>query len=177
MFRKKNICIAISLILLIAISAFGAEEKLYGVKDIKVINGNRVTIKDNFRATEGQKGIIVIDNGPGWPKVKSLKVILNGEKVISGNEVNNQVDSFTTKVTLEKNNKIKIVAKGRPGRVKNYIEATSGGGGGGGGGGGEEDPATGLFGRVVSFGDSLLAGFIDGTLVETYQVWSLGNKI
>lgn len=129
----------------------------------------KVKIKEKFAAVEGSSGEIIVTNGlDNWPRVNSLVVRLNGKKIIAKKQVNNKVGSFKLDVTLKENNNIVIISrKTGAGKVRLVVKGNQGGGGS------EQETLD----NIVGYGDSLLAGFIDGTLMEDYQVWNFGSKI
>jgi lysophospholipase L1-like esterase len=116
-------------------------------------------------AGDTTSGLLTIGNGvDGFADSKAVIVVLNGKKVCKKSDLNKKTGEVSIPVELKAQNKIKIIVRGSGSAVKVTLTAAAGGGGGG-------------FSRLIGYGDSLLAGFEDGSLVEVYQVWSLGAQI
>jgi hypothetical protein len=121
------------------------------------------TDSTNFSASAGQTATIEVINGGTWPRATSLEVTLNGQKVVTSQQVNSNVGLYKTGVTLKSSNSLSITAKStNAARVTVKIYSGGSGGGssmsgdggsdeisdddqsnnGGGGGGGGGTPAT-----------------------------------
>lgn len=160
----------VSLNILAGAHALGADDAYFS--ENITISVKKITLNRSFSAKAGQLAKIVVTNGPNGQRASSLKILLNGKLVVTRAQVNRNVASYTiANQPLLKKNSLRIIAKKNPATLKIEILPNDSNGGGGG------DPGGSLTSRVIGYGDSLLAGFIDGTLVEHLQVWNFGSQI
>ena len=158
MFRRKQIAILIAVILLANVAP-GWADQYYGPKLLKP-DAKKVVSLEKFNATAGKAAWVEISNGvQGGKRAKSVNIYFNGTKVCKRKIVNNKVGSARVPVLLSAANRIKIIVRGKESAVSVRVISR-----------------TADFNKIVGFGDSLLAGFIDGSLVQTYQVWGFGKQ-
>ena len=167
---KVSYVFSVLIIMLFSLSLM-ADEILVNKTLENTASKKRVKVKVKFDSVDGSKGKIVVTNGlNNWPRVDSLVVKLNGKKIIAKAQVNKKVGTYKLNVTLKAKNVLVIVSrKSGAGRVKLVLRGKPSDGGGASG----DD----VLDNIVGYGDSLLAGFIDGTLMDEYQVWNFGSKI
>ena len=160
MFRWREIAFVAALAVVLATApAFGDE--YYGPKVLKTENNKKVLSLENFGATAGKAAWVEISNGvQGGDRARSVNVFFNGIKICKRKNVNRNVGSYRVPVLLRAGNTIKVIVRGKLAAAS--VRVVSRGAD---------------FQRIVGFGDSLLAGFIDGSLVESYQVWGFGKQI
>ncbi len=152
--------VVVHVFLLALLAAAAVADDYYGPPVIDV-SGKKSVVKGSFQAPNLRAATLEITNGYGGAaRAKSVLVKLNGVKVCTRANVNRSIGSASIPLLLAAKNKIKIVVKGSGARVRIRVV-----------------PRAADFDRLVGCGDSLLAGFQDGSLVETYQVWGFGTQI
>lgn len=148
------------LVAMVACSAF-ADDTYIGPLDLSVGNAKKKVYKKKFNATDQRAALLEIANGVnGRARAKAVIVVLNGKKVCTKKQVGRKTAKAAIPLLLQSKNKIKIVVRSGGSEISVKLSAR------------KAD-----FKRLVGFGDSLLAGFQDGSLVETYQVWGFGAQI
>lgn len=155
----RKIVLAIALAALFTSPSQSAKD-YYGPLTVSV-SGKKEVVKARFNAPEGRTAWLQITNGANSSsRAKSLVVILNGHKIVTKKEINIKKRKGRFTILLRSVNDIKVVARGSGAEVSLKVKSRKAG-----------------FKRLAGFGDSLLAGFQDGSLVESCQVWGFGAQI
>ena len=137
------------------------DDSFLGPLELSVESGKKEVFKKTFQASDKRAASLEIGNGAsGESRAKAVIVVLNGKKICTKKTVNRKTGGAKIPLLLKKKNKIKVVVRGGGAKISMSITAR-----------------TADFSRLLGYGDSLLAGFQDGSLVETYQVWSFGAQI
>ncbi|HUX08550.1 MAG TPA: SGNH/GDSL hydrolase family protein [Acidobacteriota bacterium] len=158
MLGSKKILGAVVILLLLA--GMAAAEDYYGPQNIQV-NGAKKIVRAGFKAPAGRAAWVEVSNGvSGGNRAAAVIVVLNGNRLNKRKELNKKVGSAIFPVLLQSGNKIKVIVRGNGAKVNVQVKSRSAD-----------------FNRLAGYGDSLLAGFEDGSLVETYQVWNFGSQI
>ncbi len=155
---SKRILGAVASLLLLA--GLAAADDYFGPQNIQV-SGAKKTIRANFSAVAGRAAWVEVTNGiSGGSRARAVIVVLNGTKLNKRKDLNNKVASAKFPVLLEGKNKIKFIVRGNGAKVTLRVKSRSAD-----------------FSRLAGYGDSIMAGFQDGSLVEIYQVWNFGSQI
>ncbi len=155
---SKRILGAVASLLLFA--GLAAADDYFGPQNIQV-SGARKTVKANFSAVAGRAAWVEVTNGAsGGSRARAVIVVLNGTRLNKRKDLNNKVASAQFPVLLGGKNKIKFIVRGNGASVTLRVKSRSAD-----------------FSRLAGYGDSIMAGFQDGSLVETYQVWNFGSQI
>jgi len=141
-------------------AGYASAEVIYGPKVLK-LSGSSKQITNSFGAQAGRAAWVEVINGfEGTRMANAVIIVLNGNRVIKKKHVNKNIRSAKVPVILRTNNTIKIIVRGSKAIVTVRVLSRAAD-----------------FSRLVGYGDSLLAAFIDGSLVETNQVWGFGSQI
>jgi lysophospholipase L1-like esterase len=147
-------------ILIILLAASAAADDYFGPQTIQV-SGAKKTVRTSFNSPAERAAWVEITNGAsGGQRASSVIMVLNGTKLNTRKDINKKVGSTKFPVILNGKNKLKIIVRGRGAKVTAVVRSRNAD-----------------FSHLAGYGDSILAGFEDGSLVETYQVWNFGSQI